>query len=133
MEALDMSRPEFRDRQIAERRNEVLVDDDRIAVVTARGNLRLHTREPCGQPLPNRHAGRVNMLAGVERAQQPPQFLVCVLAGAPDRGGCDLALAGGGIGAERVADLEGARRPLADMAGPTRHQPLPFCPCRSNL
>src|SRR5438874_11318499 len=59
------------------------------------------------------------MLAGIERAKKAPEFPLSVLAGAAKGAGRDLALAGRKIGAERIADLEAARRALADVSGVT--------------
>src|SRR6516165_9674754 len=113
-----MHRGELGELQFAERGCQVVADNLAIPFVAFRRHFHTHGIEPRAKPFLHGDPGRIE-LPRVERAQEPPQFLLGVLAGAADRRGRHLSLAGRGIGAEAVAQLERAGRPLANVSGTT--------------
>src|SRR5258708_8534104 len=78
-----MDRRELGDRQIAERRGEEVVDQLAIAFMCFRRDFFPQRGQPCGQPLANRDPGRVNVFAGIERAQQTAHLFFVALAAPP--------------------------------------------------
>src|SRR6516162_1022930 len=68
----DMDRGELCDRECTQCRREEIIDDFAISLV----RFRVDSAKPCLQPFPNRHTGRIDVRAIIERAEQPPQLLL---------------------------------------------------------
>src|SRR6266571_7479529 len=68
VERLDMRGRDLHERKVAERGSEEVVDDLGIALMGFRRNSLSHRGKPCGEPIPENHTVRVNVISGVERA-----------------------------------------------------------------
>jgi hypothetical protein len=96
----------FDQRKVAERRGEEIAHDFLIAFEGLRRDLLADRIEPLQQPLPNSHTSGVNMLAGIQRAEQPPQFFLSSPTVAFHGSGRHASLASRGIGAKTVANFK---------------------------
>src|SRR5580700_3848784 len=96
-----------------------MVDDLRITFMGFRGDSLAVGRQPSRKPCADCHPGRVNVLPGIERAQEPAKLFLSVLMGAAHRRRGDPALSGRHVSAHAVAKLEATRRALPDVTCPT--------------
>src|SRR5262245_58106328 len=99
--------------KVTEGRNEEMIDDLAISFVRFGRDFRADRFEPITEPDSHGDSIWVDVLAGIDRAKQPPQLLLRILAvTSHGRGGC-LALAGGWVSSEAIAQLERANGALA--------------------
>ena len=114
---LDMRRRDLRDWQRSQLGHQEAIDDLAISLVRLWAHFLANGAKPCRQPLPHRHAARIDVLVQIERSQQAAQFFLGVPTLALHRGGGDAPLASGGVAAEAVTQLPSSRRALAEMSG----------------